>query len=58
MLHIYLPLVLRGIVLVHMQFLHEVGSNNPLGVEEDGNLIPFHPYYSHKDFVGILVIIG
>jgi len=66
-LHIIaLPLVLLGLVVAHIIALHEVGSNNPDGVEikknkdengipKDG--IPFHPYYSVKDIVGVVVFL-
>jgi ubiquinol-cytochrome c reductase cytochrome b subunit len=66
-LHIVaVPLVLLGLVAAHILALHEVGSNNPDGVEikeyknaegvpRDG--IPFHPYYTVKDIVGAVVCI-
>jgi ubiquinol-cytochrome c reductase cytochrome b subunit len=63
---IAVPLVLIGLVLAHIVALHEVGSNNPDGVEIkkkkdatgkplDG--IPFHPYYTVKDIVGVVVFL-
>ena len=64
---IALPLVLLGLVAAHLIALHEVGSNNPDGVEIkakkdkktgiplDG--IPFHPYYTVKDMVGVVVFL-
>jgi len=63
---IALPLVLIALVAVHLVALHEVGSNNPDGVEIkkkkdasgkplDG--IPFHPYYTVKDIVGVIVFL-
>ena len=63
---IALPLVLLGLVAAHIMALHEVGSNNPDGVEIkkhkdaqghplDG--IPFHPYYTVKDMVGAVVFL-
>jgi ubiquinol-cytochrome c reductase cytochrome b subunit len=60
------PLALLGLVALHLVALHEVGSNNPDGVEikdkvgADGKPldgIPFHPYYTVKDFVGIAVFL-
>jgi ubiquinol-cytochrome c reductase cytochrome b subunit len=63
---IALPIVLLGLVVAHIIALHEVGSNNPDGVEikknKDANGIPldgipFHPYYSVKDIVGVLVFL-
>nr|YP_009431980.1 cytochrome b [Donax vittatus]ATA66429.1 cytochrome b [Donax vittatus] len=57
-LHMYMPFVLAGLAGVHLFYLHETGSNNPLGVDDSGDLVPFHPYYSHKDFLGILIMVG
>nr|YP_006576403.1 cytochrome b [Nuttallia olivacea]AEV94297.1 cytochrome b [Nuttallia olivacea] len=57
-LHLYLPFVLMGLAVIHLYYLHETGSNNPLGIDDGGDLIPFHPYYSHKDFLGILIMVG
>jgi len=63
---IALPLVLVILVFVHIVALHQVGSNNPDGVEikkyknEKGlplDGIPFHPYYSVKDSVGVVVFL-
>jgi ubiquinol-cytochrome c reductase cytochrome b subunit len=39
-------------------FLHERGSNNPLGLSSDGEKIPFHSYYSFKDLVGFVVLFS
>jgi len=59
---IAVPLVLLGLVVAHIIALHEVGSNNPDGVEikakkdENGiplDGIPFHPYYSVHDLMGV-----
>ncbi|MCO4756842.1 MAG: cytochrome bc complex cytochrome b subunit [Oceanospirillaceae bacterium] len=61
-----LPIVLLALVVLHIIALHEVGSNNPDGVEikekkdENGvplDGIPFHPYYSVKDIVGVVVFL-
>jgi ubiquinol-cytochrome c reductase cytochrome b subunit len=63
---IAVPLVILGLVVAHIIALHEVGSNNPDGVEiknkKDSNGIPldgipFHPYYSVKDIVGVVVFM-
>jgi ubiquinol-cytochrome c reductase cytochrome b subunit len=63
---IAMPLVLLGLVGAHIIALHEVGSNNPDGIEikkkKDANGIPldgipFHPYYSVKDIVGVVVFL-
>ncbi|MDO8597427.1 MAG: cytochrome bc complex cytochrome b subunit [Sulfuricaulis sp.] len=63
---IAVPLILAALVFVHIVALHKVGSNNPDGVEikkkkgPDGiplDGIPFHPYYTVKDIVGIVVFL-
>ena len=64
---IAVPLVLIGLVAAHIIALHEVGSNNPDGVEIKKNKdpktgipldgIPFHPYYTVKDIVGVVVFL-
>ena len=65
---IAIPLVLLGLVAAHIMALHEVGSNNPDGVEIkqqprirdrlplDG--ISSHPYYTVKDIVGVMVFLA
>jgi ubiquinol-cytochrome c reductase cytochrome b subunit len=64
---IAVPFVLVGLVAAHILALHEVGSNNPDGVEikkkKDANGIPldgipFHPYYTVKDIVGVVVFLA
>jgi ubiquinol-cytochrome c reductase cytochrome b subunit len=63
---ILLPLLLIGLVFVHIVALHEVGSNNPDGIDikkqKDENGVPldgvaFHPYHTSKDLVGIIVFL-
>ncbi|WP_341898769.1 cytochrome b/b6 [Ferrovibrio terrae] len=54
-LHYLLPFVIVGIVILHILALHQHGSNNPLGIDTKGpqDRIPFHPYYTIKDAVGV-----
>jgi ubiquinol-cytochrome c reductase cytochrome b subunit len=64
---IAIPLVLLGLVAAHIIALHEVGSNNPDGIDIKKNLdpktgkpvdgIPFHPYYSVHDILGVAVFL-
>jgi len=56
-LHYLLPFVLLGIVFLHVAALHITGSNNPLGIDVKGpqDTLPFHPYYTIKDSVGLCV---
>jgi len=58
-LHYLLPFVLTGVVFLHIVALHMTGSNNPLGIEVKGpaDTLPFHPYYTAKDSVGICVYL-
>nr|ANC85405.1 cytochrome b [Alexandromys limnophilus] len=55
--HFILPFIIAALVLVHLLFLHETGSNNPTGLNSDTDKIPFHPYYTIKDFLGILILL-
>lgn len=56
-LHFILPFVLIAIVAIHFLFLHQTGSNNPLGINRDSDKVPFHKYYSIKDFLGYTITI-
>nr|AAQ84725.1 cytochrome b [Phasianus versicolor] len=56
-LHFLLPFVITGITITHLMFLHESGSNNPLGISSNSDKIPFHPYYSLKDILGLALML-
>jgi ubiquinol-cytochrome c reductase cytochrome b subunit len=58
-LHYLLPFVLLGVVGLHVAALHVVGSNNPLGIDVKSpqDTVPFHPYYTIKDSVGVCVFL-
>ena len=53
-LHYLLPFIIVALVMLHLIALHKHGSNNPKGIDikSDKDTIPFHPYYTVKDFVG------
>nr|ADZ99070.1 cytochrome b [Neotoma albigula] len=55
--HFILPFIITAMVVVHLLFLHETGSNNPTGIDSDSDKIPFHPYYTIKDFLGIILLL-
>nr|ABA41633.1 cytochrome b [Fringilla montifringilla] len=57
-LHFLLPFVIVGLTLVHLTFLHETGSNNPMGIPSDCDKIPFHPYYTIKDILGFAMMLA
>lgn len=56
-LHFLLPFIISAIVIIHLLFLHQTGSNNPLGINRNIDKIPFHPFFSFKDLLGFLIII-
>ena len=58
-LHYLLPFVIAGVVILHIWALHIPGSNNPTGVEvkTEQDTVPFHPYYTAKDGVGVGVAL-
>lgn len=53
--HYVLPFIILALVGLHIVYLHDHGSNNPIGVAYRPDYIPFYPYYVSKDFFGILV---
>nr|AIG93771.1 cytochrome b [Monodelphis americana] len=55
--HFILPFIIMALVIVHLLFLHETGSNNPTGINPDSDKIPFHPYYTIKDALGLILMI-
>lgn len=55
--HFILPFIVIAITIIHLLFLHQTGSNNPLGVNRNRDKIPFHPYFSFKDIFGFILII-
>jgi ubiquinol-cytochrome c reductase cytochrome b subunit len=56
-LHFLLPFVILGLVIVHVIFLHEYGSNNPLGMKSYKDGVPFGPYFITKDIFGVVLFI-
>nr|YP_010491824.1 cytochrome b [Tolmerinus auronotatus]UWM92597.1 cytochrome b [Tolmerinus auronotatus] len=55
-LHFLLPFIIIAFVMIHLLFLHQTGSNNPLGTNSNIDKIPFHPYFSFKDIFGFIVM--
>nr|ASY98273.1 cytochrome b [Orthodera ministralis] len=54
--HFVLPFIVAAAVMVHLLFLHQTGSNNPLGVNSNIDKIPFHPYFTFKDTLGFIIL--
>nr|UVW93563.1 cytochrome b [Rivularia auriculata] len=57
-IHFVLPFGIAAFTILHLLFLHETGSNNPLGVNSDIEKISFHVYYSFKDLIGFVILLG
>jgi len=53
-----LPFLLAALVIVHIALLHQVGSNNPLGVETEQDLTNFYPYYMYKDIFALTLFLN
>uniref|UniRef100_A0AAU6QDT1 Cytochrome b n=1 Tax=Euchirus longimanus TaxID=1968892 RepID=A0AAU6QDT1_9SCAR len=53
--HFLLPFIITALVMIHLLFLHQTGSNNPLGTNSNMDKIPFHPYFTYKDLFGFLI---
>nr|UIX22032.1 cytochrome b [Macaca leucogenys] len=56
-LHFILPFIIVALTTVHLLFLHETGSNNPCGISSDSDKIAFHPYYTTKDALGLVLLL-
>lgn len=57
-LHFLLPFSIAALSVLHLLFLHQTGSNNPLGLNSNSAKVPFHIYYTTKDSVGFLLLLG
>nr|QXT44451.1 cytochrome b [Apolemotermes fodiens] len=56
-IHFLMPFVITGMVMIHLLFLHQTGSNNPLGLNKNTDKIPFHPYFTVSDILGFAIMI-
>nr|AAX14583.1 cytochrome b [Sphaerichthys vaillanti] len=54
--HFLLPLIIAAMTILHLPFLHETGSNNPIGLNPNVDKITFHPYFSYKDLLGFMML--
>nr|UPX88387.1 cytochrome b [Phytobia cambii] len=55
--HFILPFIVLAMTLVHLLFLHQTGSNNPMGLNSNIDKIPFHPYFTYKDLIGFMIML-
>nr|YP_009428948.1 cytochrome b [Neanthes glandicincta]ASW20404.1 cytochrome b [Neanthes glandicincta] len=56
-IHFLLPFLMAAMSMIHLLFLHQTGSNNPLGINSNMIKVPFHMYYSLKDVVGFVILL-
>nr|WMQ78054.1 cytochrome b [Cymatophoropsis trimaculata] len=55
--HFLLPFIILMMTMIHLLFLHQTGSNNPLGLNSNLDKIPFHPFFTFKDLIGFLILM-
>nr|UOU84978.1 cytochrome b [Haematopota subcylindrica] len=55
--HFIFPFIVAAMTMIHLLFLHQTGSNNPLGINSNSDKIPFHPYFTYKDIVGFIIMM-
>nr|YP_010616535.1 cytochrome b [Vagrans egista]WAU48169.1 cytochrome b [Vagrans egista] len=55
--HFLFPFIILMLTMIHLLFLHQTGSNNPLGMNSNLDKIPFHPFFTFKDLIGFLILI-
>lgn len=56
-LHYLFPFVIVGLVVIHLVLLHTTGSNSPTGLNPNSDKVPFHIYYTTKDFYGFILLL-
>nr|YP_009693795.1 cytochrome b [Bittacus strigosus]QEI03711.1 cytochrome b [Bittacus strigosus] len=54
--HFLLPFIVAAATMIHLLFLHQTGSNNPIGLNSNLDKIPFHPYFTYKDLTGFIIL--
>nr|APX39659.1 cytochrome b [Longitarsus parvulus] len=55
--HFILPFIIFALMIIHLLFLHQTGSSNPIGINSNIDKIPFHPYFTFKDLLGALIML-
>nr|QCF39591.1 cytochrome B [Zeuzera multistrigata] len=55
--HFLLPFILIMMTMIHLLFLHQTGSNNPLGINSNNDKISFHPFFTLKDLIGFITLL-
>nr|AUG32897.1 cytochrome b [Birmella discoidalisa] len=55
--HFLIPFIILALTIIHLMFLHQTGSSNPLGLNSNLDKIPFHPYFTFKDIIGFIIMM-
>nr|WNO18639.1 cytochrome b [Tagiades gana gana] len=55
--HFLFPFIIMMLTMIHLLFLHQTGSNNPLGINSNLDKIPFHPFFTFKDLIGVIILM-
>nr|WDY84652.1 cytochrome b [Gilpinia sp. 2 GYN-2022c] len=55
-IHFILPFIIMMMVIIHLMFLHQTGSSNPLGTNSNMDKVPFQPYFLLKDLIGFMLL--
>nr|ARH54310.1 cytochrome b [Curculionidae sp. 4 AH-2016] len=55
--HFLLPFIILALIVIHLFFLHQLGSSNPLGTVSNMDKLQFHPYFTFKDLMGFLILM-
>nr|QIC50554.1 cytochrome b [Penaeus stylirostris] len=56
--HFLFPFIVAAATIIHILFIHQTGSNNPLGIVSNVDKVPFHPYFTFKDITGFIVMLA
>nr|AGB14551.1 cytochrome b [Pelophylax fukienensis]AGB14553.1 cytochrome b [Pelophylax fukienensis]AGB14554.1 cytochrome b [Pelophylax fukienensis]AGB14559.1 cytochrome b [Pelophylax fukienensis] len=56
--HFILPFIIAAASMIHLLFLHQTGSSNPTGLNSNLDKVSFHPYFSYKDLLGFVIMLG
>nr|APX40913.1 cytochrome b [Plateumaris sericea] len=57
-LHFLLPFILTALIMIHLIFLHQTGSQNPLGTNSNLDKVSFNPFFTFKDLLGIFILLN
>nr|YP_010352925.1 cytochrome b [Chaleponcus netus]UOF70330.1 cytochrome b [Chaleponcus netus] len=55
--HFLFPFIIAAMIIIHLVFLHQTGSNNPLGIKMNMDKISFHPFFYSKDLMGVMILL-